>query len=401
MNSIAIVGASLAGVRAVAALRRAGFAGAVTVVGDEAAAPYDRPPLTKQVLLGRWPPDRTHLLSELARDELDVEWRLGVAAVHLDLADRCVRLADGEAVEFDGLIIATGARPRWLPATQGVAGVHVVRTLNDAASLQAELTGVAREVVVVGAGFIGTEVAAACRAHGSSVTLVDPLPAPLGRVLPPVLGDVVAGLHREHGVRLSMGTAVGRIETDATGRVTAVLLDDGTQVPASIVVLGLGVTPNVEWLADSGLTLRDGVVCDQTCLATPGVVVAGDVARWASQRYRQHLRVEHWTHTVEQAEYAARRLLLDSPPSAFDPVPYVWSDQYGHKLQLVGQIAPRDDVLVVDGAIADRRFIAICGRDGEVTGVLGMNRPALLMRWRARLATGVSWREAILEQVLL
>ncbi len=398
MKSIAVIGASLAGVRAVAALRRAGFDGAIAVIGDEAAAPYDRPPLTKQVLLGQWAADRTDLMIGHTRDELDAQWLLGVAASHLDLPNRCVHLADGEVVGFDGLVIATGARPRWLPKARGVAGVHVVRTLNDSAVLQAELAGVSRDVVVVGAGFIGTEVAAACRARGCGVTLVDPLPSPLGRVLPPVLADVVAGMHREQGVQLSMGTAVGTIETDAAGRVVAVLLDDGTRVPANIVVLGLGVTPNVEWLADSGLMLMDGVVCDQTCLAAPGVVVAGDVARWKSRRYGRHLRVEHWTHAAEQAEYAARRLLLESPTSAFDPVPYVWSDQYGHKLHLVGQIAPHDDVLVVDGAIADRRFVAVCGRAGEVTGVVGVNRPALVMRWRARLARRVSWHEAILRQ---
>jgi 3-phenylpropionate/trans-cinnamate dioxygenase ferredoxin reductase component len=399
MRSITVVGASLAGVRATVALRRAGFTGAITVIGDEQVEPYDRPPLTKHVLAADHPVDGTRLLSGQAWRELDVDWRLGVAALRLDVADRHVVLDNGDAVEHDGLVIATGARPKWLPAARGLTGVYVVRTLDDTERLRAELVARRGEVVVLGAGFIGTEVAAACRSRGLSVTLVDPLSTPLGRVLPPVLGEVVAGLHREQGVQLRTNAAVDTIETDDCGRAVAVLLGDGTRLRADVVVLALGVIPNVEWLTGSGLNLDDGVVCDATCLAAPGIVAAGDVACWPSRRYGQRLRVEHWTHAVEQAEYAARRLLVETPAAPFDPVPYVWSDQYDSRIQMAGRVGPDDELLVVDGRLTDRRFVAILGRDGEVGGVFGMNRPAVLTKWRARLANGVRWREAVADHL--
>jgi 3-phenylpropionate/trans-cinnamate dioxygenase ferredoxin reductase subunit len=399
LHRITIVGASLAGLRAASALRRAGFDGAVTVIGDELDPPYDRPPLSKQVLAGTWEPDRTWLVQPADAAPANVNWQLGVRASGLDLADRAVHLADGRVVTYDGLIIATGTSARWLPVAENAAGVHVMRTLEDAIRLREDLDTGPGRVVVIGAGFIGAEIAATCRSRDLHVTVVEPLATPLGRVIPAVLGEVIASVHREHGVDLRLGVGVVGIDASVDGRVTAVRLDDGTAIEAGVVVLGIGVTPNTDWLADSGLLIDDGVVCDDTCLAAPGVVAAGDVARWSSRRYGRSLRVEHRTHAAEQAGYAARRLLAwdrDDQIEPYDPVPYFWSDQYDRKIQFAGHTAPDDDFVIVDGSITDKKFVALFGRDGHVTGVFGMNRPSVVMRWRIRIASGVAWQEAVL-----
>lgn len=330
-------------------------------------------------------------------DQLDLTWELGVPASGLDLQARKVRLADGRELPHDGLVIATGAAPRRLPGTEGVDGVHVVRTLDDCLRLRADLDREPARVVVVGAGFIGAEVAATCRGRGIDVTMVEPLAVPLGRVMPPSIGEVVAALHRDHGVDLRLGTGVAALVTDGDGRVSGVDLGDGSSVEASVVVVGVGVRPNTAWLEGSGLELRDGVVCDETCLAAPCVVAAGDVARWRSERYGDTLRIEHWDHASDQGEYAARRLLAwaaGEPVEPYDPVPWFWSDQYDRKIQLAGRCDPDDDVVVVEGSFEERKFVALFGRAGRLVGVLGMNRPAPVMRWRNRMVDGATWDEA-------
>ncbi|MEZ5138412.1 MAG: FAD/NAD(P)-binding oxidoreductase [Acidimicrobiales bacterium] len=394
MDRIVVVGASLAGLRAAETLRREGFGGTLTLVGDEAHAPYDRPPLSKQVLTGEWDAERVALVA--AADEgLELTWERGVAATGLDLGGRTVALADGRQLPFDGLVIATGARARRLPGDDGLAGVHALRTLDDALAVRAAVAAGGR-LVVVGAGFIGAEVAASCRSQGGDVAVVEPLAAPLARVLGPEMGQVIAELHRDHGVELHLGVGVERLEGE--GRVERVVLADGRALDADVVVVGIGVIPNTEWLEGSGLELADGVVCDETTLVAPGVVACGDVARWPNRLYDEVMRVEHWEHALDMAAHAARRLLADGrgePGEPFAPVPFFWSDQYDRKIQLAGRVRPDDELAVVAGSLDDRRFCALYGRQGRVVGALAMNMPAKVIRYRRQIAEGLGWDEAL------
>lgn len=390
-----VVGASQAGLNAARALRRLGFDGDLTVVGDEPHPPYDRPPLSKQVLAGTWGPERAALLLD-ADAELDITWRLGRRATALDVERRTVALDDGDEVPYDGLVLACGARPRTLPGTDGLAGVHTLRTLDDALAVHAAVAAGGR-VLVVGAGFIGAEVAATCRGLGAEVTMVEPLPVPLGRVLGDEVGTVVADVHREHGVDVRTGVGVERLEGD--DRVTGAVLADGSTVACDVAVVGIGVVPNTDWLAGSGLALDDGIVADATCRAGPGIVVAGDVARWFHPRYGEHVRVEHWDNAIAMGAHAAATLLADDDAAPFVPMPWFWSDQYDRKLMLAGRVQGADEVRVVDGSLDGRRFVALYRRGDEVVAALGMNRPAPLARWRVRLAEPVGWGEALAEAV--
>jgi 3-phenylpropionate/trans-cinnamate dioxygenase ferredoxin reductase subunit len=391
-RAIAVVGASLAGLRAVEALRREGFDGRLALIGAERHLPYDRPPLSKRVLAGTQPPEEIALRRE-SWEELGVELRLGARAAGLDLARRELALEGGERVAFDGLVVATGAAPRRLPGTAALAGVHVLRTLDDALALRAELERGPR-VAVIGAGFIGAEVAATCRKRGLAVTLVEALPRPLARALPPALGELMEGLHRDHGVDVRCGAGVARLEGD--GRVEAVALADGARVPADVVVVGIGVAPETAWLEGSGLALGDGVVCDASLLAAPGVVAAGDCARWPNPLFGEEMRVEHWTNAVEQGEAAARRLLAgDGGGEPFAPVPYFWSDQYDRKLQFAGRARPDDELHVVQGSLAERRFAAVVGRAGRLVGAFAMNRPAALIKLKRQIAERAPLADAL------
>jgi NADPH-dependent 2,4-dienoyl-CoA reductase/sulfur reductase-like enzyme len=394
LERIVIVGASLAGLRAAETLRAEGFTGSITLVGDEPRAPYDRPPLSKQVLRGDWDADKVALPAG-ANESLDLTWELGVAATGLDLEWRTVSLADGRALPFDGLVIASGAAPRHIPDTAHLPGVYALRTLDDALAVRDAIAAGATRVVVVGAGFIGAEVAASCRALGVDVTMVEPLPAPLARVLGPEMGEVVADVHREHGVDLRVGTGVAAI-TEGTSHRLQVALTDETTVDADLVVVGIGVIPNTGWLHESGLLLEDGVLCDETTLAAPGVVACGDVARWPNRLFGETMRVEHWEHALDMGAHAARRLLAgDGPGEAFAPVPFFWSDQYDRKIQLAGRVRPTDQIEVVAGSMEERRFCALYGRDGRVVGALTMNMPARVIRYRRQIAEGLGWDDAL------
>jgi 3-phenylpropionate/trans-cinnamate dioxygenase ferredoxin reductase subunit len=394
VRSVVIVGASLAGCRAAEALREEGFDGRVVLIGDEAHPPYDRPPLSKQVLAGTWDTDRLELPAVGA--DLDLDWRLGTRATGLDLSARKVVLAGGEEVPFDGLVIATGATPRLVPVAEGMAGIHVLRSLDDCLALRAELDRTPSRVVVVGAGFIGAEVAATCRERGLDVTMIEALPAPLARVLGEVIGTTFTELHRAHGV--DVRTGVGVTSIDGGGRVERVHLDDGSVVEADVVVVGVGVRPVTDWLEGSGLTLEDGVLCDATCLAAPGVVAAGDVARWPNPIFGQVMRVEHWDNALDQGAHAARTLLAgEAGGTPYASVPWFWSDQYDRKLQLAGRPGPGDEMRIVDGSLEERRFVGLFGRDGKVVAAFGMNRPAPIMRYRARIGAGLDWDTALAE----
>ena len=393
-RSVTIVGASLAGIRAAESLRRRGFDGPITLIGDEVHAPYDRPPLSKQFLAGDWDEDRLALTQPDKLADLDLDLRLGVRAVSFDLATRRLGLQGDDDQVVDGLLVATGARCRTLRGTEGLAGVFVLRSLDDSLAIRAAFEAGPQRVVVVGAGFIGAEVAATARTRGLDVTMVEFLPQPLIRVLGDEMGAVCADLHRDHGVDLRTGVGVDAVEGD--GRVERVRLSDGSVVEADVVVVGIGVVPNTEWLEGSGLEIDNGVVCDATCLAAPGVAAAGDVARWPNERFGEVMRVEHWDNAVAQGAHAAQRLLVgDYEAEPFVPVPWFWSDQYDRKIQMAGRVGPDDEMRVVAGSLAERRFAAVYGRAGRLVGVLGFNRPRQVMRYRMLIESGTSFADAL------
>lgn len=370
--------------RAAQTLRREGYTGRLVIVGAERHwPPYDRPPLSKQVLTGVWETERVRLRVD---DSLDAELLLGCRAVALDLAAGAVALGDGTSVAFDGLVIATGAAPRTLRGTEAMAGVHVLRTVDDCIALSADLRS-ARRVVVVGAGFIGCEVAASCRTLGIDVALVEALELPLVRVLGTEMGAFAAHLHRANGVELHLGVGVEVISGD--GSVEQVILSDGTQLAADVVVVGIGVAPSTGWLEGAGLVIDDGVVCDTSCVAVGSegrVVAAGDVARWTNPLFDQSMRIEHWTNAGEQGAHAARALVHGSAVAGeFAPVPYFWSDQHGTKLQFLGTCRPDDEVRVVEGSVEEAKFVAAYGRGGVMVGALCVGWPARTVPHRAAI----------------
>jgi NADPH-dependent 2,4-dienoyl-CoA reductase/sulfur reductase-like enzyme len=392
VEHVVVVGASLGGLRTVQSLRSSGFTGKVTLVGEETHRPYDRPPLSKHVLAGEWQAEQAFLADQAELDRVEVDLRLGVRAVDLDVPSRTIGLHGGERIRYDALVVATGARPRTIPDTPNLQGIHVLRTLEDGLSLRAELE-VASKVVVVGAGFIGAEVAATARKRGLEVTVLEALPVPLSRGLGPTLGPVIAGIHADHGVDLRTGTGVAGFEGE--GRVERVVLVDGSTIEADVVVVGIGVVPNTDWLEESGLELRDGVVCDRCCQAVgaPGVWAVGDVARWHNDLFDEEMRIEHWTNAVEQAMAVAAN--ITGEPTPYAPVPYVWSDQYDSKIQIVGRPGPNDDVAVPIGAFDDRKFVALTHRDGRLTGAVGLDEPRKVMRFKRLLTTRPSFDEAL------
>jgi NADPH-dependent 2,4-dienoyl-CoA reductase/sulfur reductase-like enzyme len=397
LSHVAVVGASLAGLRAVETLRAEGFDGRITLVGAESHLPYDRPPLSKKLLAGELEPERIHLRKEHEYSDLQLDLRLGVRAVALDPVAKRISLDDGGSLPYDGLIIATGAAPRRLADHRELDGLFVLRTLDDSLRLRAAFDASPGRVVVIGAGFIGAEVAATARGAGLDVTVIEALPVPLVRGLGLQMGMACAELHRRHDVDLRLGVGVAAIH-GATA-VESVRLTDGTTVEADVVVVGIGVAPVTEWLSSSGLELRDGVVCDATLAAgPPGVYAAGDLVRWPNELFGEEMRLEHWTNAAEQGAAAARNLLATGAggeATPYAPVPFFWSDQYDARIQFLGRSSDTDEVKVVHGSVDDGRFVALYGAAGRLHGVLGMSLPRLTMPYRKLLAAAATWEEAL------
>jgi 3-phenylpropionate/trans-cinnamate dioxygenase ferredoxin reductase subunit len=385
-RSIVVAGGGLATTRTIEELRRLGVASRIVVVCAEKHAPYDRPPLSKEVLRG----EREDTPLRADWNDLDVDLRLGTRAVALHPAEHTVLLEDGERLSYDALVIATGAQPRTLPGVSG-PGAHVLRTLEDSGALAVDIRNSGR-LTVVGGGLIGCEVAASARAMGAEVTLLEILPAPLSRILGARVAAEVARMHEDAGVQLLCGTSV--VEARGEGAERELLLSDGTTLPAPVILVGLGVEPDTAWLEGSGLEVDNGVLCDATGRTSlHGVWAAGDVARWEHPLFQAHLRMEHWTSAADQGAAVARDLA--GRPSALDEVPYFWSDQYGTKLQVLGLPHPDDEVTLLRvGPDADR-LLAVYGRNGRLTAVLGAGAPRWVMRMRSMIRDRAPYEEAL------
>ncbi|MFD4926166.1 NAD(P)/FAD-dependent oxidoreductase [Streptomyces goshikiensis] len=393
---IAIVGASLAGLRAAEALRKEGFTGSLTMIGDELGEPYDRPPLSKQVLTGWVPAGGTTLPR---RREIDADWLLGVPASGLDLATNHVHLADGREIPFDRVLISTGvrARPWFVEAEADLDGVFVVRTREDAEGLQRAVAAGPSRVLVIGAGFTGSEIASICRERDIPVTVAELGPAPLVGALGAMIGEVAADMQRAHGVDLRCGVKVTRLEGDAQGHFRRAHFSDGSTLDADVAVVALGGIRNTEWLKDSGLAAGMwGIACDAGCraldlngLVTDDIFVAGDIARCPHPIYEYRLiSLEHWANAVEQAEVAAHNMVsaqADRWPHL--SIPAFWSIQFGVNIKSVGVPTFADEVVVTQGSVPDRRFVATYGYQGRVTAAVSFNNAKWLPHYQQLIET--------------
>ncbi|EGX59761.1 ferredoxin--NAD+ reductase [Streptomyces zinciresistens K42] len=368
-DHVLVVGASAAGLSTAEALRRKGFGGRLTLLGAETALPYDRPPLSKQILSGIWEPTRAQLRAKEALDALDAEFLLGDAATALDAGRRTVRTASGGSVTADAVVVATGVSPRALPGQDGLRGVHRLRAVSDAVALRTALLG-ARRLVVVGDGVLGAETAATARQMGLDVCLLGPQPAPLTAQLGPYVAECLADLHRQHGVALRGGALVDRL-LSRDGTVTGVRLADGEELAADVVVTAVGSAPATDWLRDSGLVLDDGVVCDERSRADEGIWAVGDVARWRHQGLGRTLRLENRTNATEQALAVAGNILGEDRP--YVPVPYFWTDQFDVRIQAFGLPSPDARTVLVEGDPAEGRFVV--RHDGP-------HGPVCVLGWR-------------------
>lgn len=384
-SNVVTVGASVGGVRAAQSLRADGFEGRITVIDGEVHLPYDKPPLSKGFLSGSQGIDRLSLISEDNLSQLDIELKLGSKATQLDVAQSEIVLESGERVKYDQLIIATGVRARSSP-WQATDGVHLLRTLDDSVALKQDLES-AKSVVIVGAGFIGAEVAATAKYFGLEVSLVDPLPIPMARVMGDEVGKRFIELHHLKGVETHFGTGVESI-TGSRGDLK-VELSDGTILNADVVVVGIGAVPNDEWLASSGLLVDNGVVCDEYCRAVgqTSIFALGDVARWYNPKHDRLVRVEHWTNAVDQAACVARNIVHPEDLQVYAPIEYVWSDQYDWKIQIAGVTADAAGQTIIEDPKDPKKFAAIYrDQSGKFCGVVTVSWPRALIECRKLLS---------------
>jgi 3-phenylpropionate/trans-cinnamate dioxygenase ferredoxin reductase subunit len=391
LRRIAVVGASLAGARTLKALRRKGFDGDLVLIGEECELPYDRPPLSKSFLTSSEPVVPKLLEPESFYD--DVELRLGVRAVGLARGDRAVLLDDGTAVRADHVVLATGARARPLRGLPDGERVARLRTAADARRIRQALER-GGHLLVIGGGFIGCEVAAAARKRGVAVTLVEPAAALVMRGVGGAVGATMASLHRDNGVDVRLGVGVSSVT--ARGDRLSVRLSNGVHLEADFTVVGIGASPCTDWLEGAGIGLANGVLCDDRGRAVGGgggVWAAGDVAAWPSRLFGTTRRLEHWTNAAEQASVLAANLLDDSSTARHDPVPYVWSDQYEHKIQILGQINGDDDMTMLQGSFDERRFAMAYSRAGRISGLVAFNLPREIVSKRPLIAQSAPMAE--------
>lgn len=396
VRRLVVVGASLAGLRAVEAARKAGFEGSITLIGAETHLPYDRPPLSKEFLKpladGSLPEAPFFRSEELLVDELNVDLLLGNPATALDTTAKEVHVGDA-VVPYDALVITTGGRARTISGTEDLDGVFSLRTLDDSIGIRSALDAGAR-TVVIGAGFIGSELAAGATTRGVDVTIVEALPTPLVRAIGADMGSAIAALHERHGTRLLCGTGVKAIEGD--GRVERVVLEDGTVIPADLVVVGIGVTPSVDWLEGSGLTIKNGIVGDENLwTGVDGVYAAGDVANWPNPMFGVRQRMENWTAAAEQGAVAARNAIHPAGAKAYSTVPYFWSDWYDSRIQFVGS-TESDEVVLVDGDVdADGRWVALYRQGDRLIGALTVNGQSDIMKYRGLIMKNGTWVDGL------
>lgn len=394
---LVVVGASLAGLRAVESARKSGYAGPITLVGAEEHLPYDRPPLSK-AFLGEGTGTQTPFREEhVLRDELGVELMLGEPATGLDVRTKEIRVGSRSLV-YSGLIVATGARARAFAGSEGLGGVHTLRTIEDAVAVRDGLDSRAR-TVVIGAGFIGSEVASAAAKRGVDVTIVEAMPVPLVRAVGEELGAVLGRLHARRGIALRTGTAVAALEGAET--VTGVRLATGEILPADMVVVGIGAVPETDWLRDSEVELHErdgGLIADETLRVADGVVAAGDVVHWPNPLFDgMFQRLEHWTSAAEQGALAARNVLAPQTAQAYSTVPYFWSDWYDYRIQFVGSPVA-DEVRVTRGSTENDSFTALYRRGDRMVGALCVNDPTVVMKYRALIMKRCSWTDGIAYQ---
>ena len=386
MRRIVVVGGSQAGVHAIAQLRQEGYEHEITLVDSDGHLPYDRPPLSKEALFGAM--EHETLLHEPEWYEQNgVSLRLGISAVKLNANNKVLTLETGEVIRYDGMVIATGSRARRLDTGASGVSIYTLRTLDDAIKLRRQMAP-GKHLLVVGAGFIGLEVASSARQLGLDVTVVDAAQVPLSRAFGDDLGRWFRRLHERNGVEVSCATTIKSMERSGSG--VSVSMSSGKKLYADLIVVGIGASPAVDWLTGSGLKIGNGISCESDLrTSAPDVVAAGDVARWYNPIFDEEMRVEHWTNAVEQGRHAAATLL--GSRDAFNSVPYFWTDQFDAKMRFIGRVDAADDVLIERES--DDRLVALFGRDGLVRGAACINAPRQLALYRKAILDQVPWSE--------
>jgi NADPH-dependent 2,4-dienoyl-CoA reductase/sulfur reductase-like enzyme len=387
MRRIVVVGGSLAGVHAAEALRERGFDGELTLVSADPGLPYDRPPLSKELLLEGKSAEQLLLRPASWYEEQGIGLRLGTAARGLDAAGGRLALSDGSEIHYDGMVLATGSVARRLPAVPEGARVHVIRTLENALELRPELVP-GRHLVMIGGGFIGLEVAGVARRLGLDVTLIEGSSTPLARVFGREVGDWYRELHERNGVRLVCDSSVDSLESTPGG--ITLSLNSGERINGDVVVAGIGSTPAVDWLAGSAVEISNGVACTPELLTSaPNIVAAGDIARWRNPVFDEEMRVEHWSNAVDQGRHVAATLLGGREP--FASVPYFWTDQHDTKMRFVGRAAGATDTRIE--TISDDKLVVTLGRDGVLTGALCVCAPRQLAKYKVAIQNRAPWED--------